>query len=69
MICLFFLDINHMLHFFFDYINSMLANIEFTAEIEKDNKLNFLEMLIYRQNNKKNHQYTGNFYGPRNFIL
>ena len=38
---------------FLDYINSMHANIEFTAEIEKDNKLNFLDMLIYRESNKK----------------
>ena len=45
---------------FVDYINGMHANIEFTAEIEKHNKLNFLDMLIYRENNKKIHQYTGN---------
>ena len=51
---MFFVLFRHQSHaaLFFYYINSKHANIEFTSEIEKNNKLNSLDMLIYRENNK-----------------
>ena len=37
---------------FLNYLNSQHPNIKFTAELEKDCKLSFLDVLIHRENNQ-----------------
>ena len=39
---------NHMIHAF----NDINQNIKFTYEIEKDNRINFLDILLINNNNK-----------------
>ena len=41
-------------HLFFSYINKLYPNLQFTIELEKDNRISFLDILITKDQDKMN---------------
>ena len=60
--CIYKDKINHMVHTF----NNIIPNIQFTHKIEKDNNINFLDLLLINNDNKiiTNWSQKSSFSGP-----